>query len=228
MSERAQVATEELEVSAWDEANFFQKWTFQAANKMLDKGTKKTLEFEDMLYIPDRDKSEVLLKQLKHEYIHCKAFYMVPRLMVAIFRMSSFFMVLTIIGTLLEGLIRIALPLVLVLLLSALQDSDDSVSYRWAAIIAALGLLQAIVHHILFFFSMRMGWNWKTACTAFIYDTLFKLEGTDMQAVMTGQMVNMISNDVSRLEEFSVVSSFLLNIISLRNLSLMISLLTLL
>eukprot|EP01040_Poterioochromonas_malhamensis_P019260 gene19260-22703_t len=95
-----------------------------------------------------------------------------------------------------------------VFLLDALQNADSYKAYRWAGLIAALGVLQAIVHHILFFVTMRIGWNWRTSCTGLIYDALFKLEGADMHSVQNGKMVNMISNDVTRIEEFAVFICF--------------------
>jgi ABC-type multidrug transport system fused ATPase/permease subunit len=94
-------------------------------------------------------------------------------------------------------------------MLRSLEKGDTAGSYPWAAIISALGFAQAAVHHVLYFYSMRMGWNWKNACTALIFDALFRLQGTKLKSLKTGKMVNLISNDVSRFEEFAVVSVFL-------------------
>ena len=53
---------------------------------------------------------------------------------------------------------------------------------------------------------MRMGWQWKTAATGLIFNSLFKLRG--INTVGTGKLVNLISNDVSRFEEFAVMAPF--------------------
>lgn len=53
---------------------------------------------------------------------------------------------------------------------------------------------------------MRMGWQWKTAATGIIFNSLFKLRG--INTVGTGKLVNLISNDVSRFEEFAVMAPF--------------------
>lgn len=193
----------------WDDANFLSKWTFHVANAMLVNGQQKTLAFDDLMEIPNSDRAEFVFDSLKDYYIRSKPIFFIPRLMVALFHMRLVEWLSVLFYTIVEGVIRIALPLLLVFLLDALQKGDDFLGYRWAGVIAALGLLQAVVHHVLFFISMRIGWNWKTSCTALIYDALFKLEGADMHSVQTGKMVNMISNDVSRIEEFAVVRLFL-------------------
>ena len=51
-----------------------------------------------------------------------------------------------------------------------------------------------------------MGWQWKTATTGLIFNSLFKLKG--MNVTGTGKLVNLISNDVSKFEEFSVMAPF--------------------
>lgn len=169
-------------------------------------GEKRPLQFDDLIEIPEVDRAKNVLKNLKDIYIRSHSFWFIPRLMVALNRMVFYEMLLSVVYTIIEGVIRIALPLLLVFLLDALQKGDSYRSYRWAGLIAALGVLQAIVHHILFFLTMRIGWNWRTSCTGLIYDALFKLEGADMHSVQNGKMVNMISNDVTRIEEFAVVS----------------------
>lgn len=208
--------TEEKYRNSWDEAGFLSKWTFHVANDMLIAGQKRVLEFDDLMKVPVEDRAEIVFDTLKSCYVNSKPIYFVPRLMVALFRMKLAQWLFVLFLTIVEGIIRIALPLLLVFLLDALQNSDDYAGYRWAGVIAALGVLQAIVHHIVFFFSMRIGWNWRSSCTALIFDALFKLEGAELHGIQTGKMVNMISNDVSRIEEFSVVSCPLYCYIKLR------------
>ena len=55
--------------------------------------------------------------------------------------------------------------------------------------------------------SMRMGWQWKTAATGLIFNSLFKLRG--INTVGTGKLVNLISNDVAKFEEFAIMAPFL-------------------
>jgi ABC-type transport system involved in cytochrome bd biosynthesis fused ATPase/permease subunit len=55
---------------------------------------------------------------------------------------------------------------------------------------------------------MRLGWNWKSATTALIYKSLFNLRAESLGAAGTGKMVNLISNDVGRFEDYSVFMIF--------------------
>jgi len=57
---------------------------------------------------------------------------------------------------------------------------------------------------------MRLGWNWKNATTAMIYKRLFKIKGNSLSSanIDMGTMVNYISNDVSRFDDFSTFVSF--------------------
>jgi len=52
-----------------------------------------------------------------------------------------------------------------------------------------------------------MGWNWKNASTALVHLKLLHLDSGVLQSSGsgTGMMVNLISNDVSRFEEFAIV-----------------------
>jgi len=54
---------------------------------------------------------------------------------------------------------------------------------------------------------MRLGWNWKNASTALVHLKLLHLDSGVLQSSGsgTGMMVNLISNDVSRFEEFAIV-----------------------
>lgn len=191
--------------SEWDVSNLFQKWTFSVANPMLAKGQQKVLQFEDMMHIPKDDHAGKLLRQLKQTYKTSRRFWFMPRLMVALFRMSWPTWIIITFYTISEGIIRIALPLVLIFLLRSLGDQDVRYSYIWAGVISGLGIVQTLVHHVLFYYSMRIGWKWKNVSTALIYDGLFQLSGGALQGTMTGRMVNLISNDVSRFEDFAVV-----------------------
>ena len=159
-----------------------------------------------MMYIPKDDHAGKMLQELKHCYKNSKAIWFMPRLMVALFRMSVWTWMIITFFTIAESLVRIALPLVLIFLLRALGDGDMKNSYIWAAVISGLGIAQTLIHHVLFYYSMRIGWKWKNVSTALIYDGLFQLSGEALQGTMTGRMVNLISNDVSRFEDFAVVS----------------------
>jgi ATP-binding cassette subfamily C (CFTR/MRP) protein 4 len=195
--------------SEWERASLFARWTFSVANLMLQKGDLGILEYDDLMRIPSNDQSRKLMLNLKKHLVYSKPFLFLPRLLVALFNSSRTYWIYITIFSLFEGMVRVFLPISLIFFLRALQDSNAShLQYIWAGVISCLGLSQTLMHHILFFYSMRVGWNWRNACTALIHDQLFYLNSNVLQSsgTGTGKLVNLISNDVARFDEFAVVS----------------------
>lgn len=122
--------------SEWDKCSPLQRWTFSVANKMLNVGEKRPLQFNDLMLIPKVDESTRILQRLKVNYAHSKAFYFVPRLMVALLKTSGYHVLIVCVGTMTESSIKISLPVVLIYLLQSLQKGDDTNrSYMFAAIL---------------------------------------------------------------------------------------------
>lgn len=198
--------------SEWDAASLYDKFTYSVLNPILNKGFTKKLKLDDLLHVPKRDVSSTMLRELKDAYINSKKFYFIPRLMVAFLKAHKFKWGFILSTTVISGLTRIALPLSLIFMLDALENKSDKICYLWAMAISLISLLQIATHHTLYAFSMRLGANLKISTKAFIYDTLFKLEGSALQTTMTGKMVNMISNDVARFDEFAIFANYIFEI----------------
>ena len=98
-------------------------------------------------------------------------------------------------------------PLFLQFLLESLQSGTSEECYLWAGVLSITAFVQIIARHALFFISMRCGWIWKNSGTALIHEKLLSMDATLLQqsGVSAGVMVNMISNDVARFEEFAAV-----------------------
>lgn len=137
------------------------------------------------MILSDHDKSTPLHQTLRDCYNKSTNFYFIPRLVVAMLRTQPFEAFVIVFYTVAEGVTRIALPVVLYYFLSALQSQSNAdnknTAYMWAGILGGLGCIQTVIHHVLFFYSMRIGWNWKNACTAMIYSRLFQLNGSVVQ-----------------------------------------------
>lgn len=73
------------------------------------------------------------------------------------------------------------------------------------AVLCALNVMQLLVHHVLFLITYRNGCNFKNAATNIIFDNLLKLNASSLSETSTGKLVNLVSNDVSRYEDFLVV-----------------------
>ena len=198
-------------IDYWDTLNILNKWSFSFANDMLDVGQTKPLQFQDLLKLPKRDEVNHLCKRLEKCYDNSKAIAFYPRLMVALIWSHWYDFTVMIIWAIAEGAVRIGSPVVLRILLACLADPEKKKdAFIWAGVLGAIGVIQAIIHHILFFYSMRLGWNFKNATTALIYKKLFKIKGNSLASanIDMGTMVNYISNDVGRFEDFSTFCSF--------------------
>lgn len=192
----------------WEDASFISKWTFRFANQMLNTGLKRVIQVEDLLKVPAEYSSQNYVKMLKREYDRSRAIGFLPRLMVALIRMTFFDIAIVSVMALIDSGCMAIQPLFLQYLLEALIDHGDARCYQWAAVLSGTALLQMFVRHALFFISMRFGMLWKNAATALIYDKLLSMDMNRLQnsGSSTGVMVNLISNDVARFEEFAPVS----------------------
>jgi hypothetical protein len=139
-----------------------------------------------MMAIRKGDTSNVLHHRLRLTFNKSKKFWFIPRLMLALFKLRPFEWLAILFYTILEGLIRIALHISLIFLLRSLGNESSTNAYIWAGVMSGLVLIQTFNHHILFFLSMRLGWHWRTATTAFIYEGLFNLNGGGLQSTMSG------------------------------------------
>lgn len=207
--EKVVASAEKAELSEWEAGSFFMKWSFSIVNNLLAIGEKEPLQFEHMLRIPKRDSSSVMIGSLKHHYETSTAVWFMPRLIVALIKFTWFDVSLIAIYTVLEAGCMVVSPLLLRYFLAALGDgSSAGECFMWAAILSGVGYMQVFIHAAVFFLSMRTGWNWKNASTALIHDKLIRMDANVLQSsgASTGMLVNMISNDVARFEEFTVVS----------------------
>jgi hypothetical protein len=197
--------------SEWDRGSFYSKWTFSVVNPLISVGITRQLNFEDLLQLPSHDHSSPLIYRLQLSYSHYShSICGIPRLLIALCSTVWWQFLLVGFYYLLEGVLRIFSTILLGLFLQSLQNMDQSIdqSFVLALILGLANLLQNFIHHVSFFYSMKMGNNMKIATIGFIYHRLFQIKGNLLQTsgISSGQLVNLISNDVQRFEEWSVVS----------------------
>ena len=198
----------------WDTANLYDRWTFTLAAEMIERGYKTPLKMHDLMKLPHNDHVSGLVKSLEDALAKTdgKGFLGMPRVLVALFKARSSQIWIILFFCITEGLIRIASPALLFNLVEGLQErthGDDFTGvYIIAGILGVLAIVQTFVHHILFFMTMRVGWQWKASVIALLYQNLFKMNAASLSSTGTGKLVNLVSNDVSRYEEFAVFMTF--------------------
>ena len=210
----------------WDTCGLFRKWTFTVANQMIHRGLASPLQYDDMMQLPDDDEPHIVTNKIEHAYediynsedteirqTELSGESFMPRLMKALitaFQPTLLFMTAL---TITEGQIRISAALSLKYLLEELSDpssSDYSAAYGYAGLLGGLTIFHTIVHHVLFFWSMRVGWNMKIGTIGAIFNRLFKLDPSKSSnaSTETGRLVNLVSNDVFRFEVFFIFAPF--------------------
>ena len=198
----------------WDSANIYDKWTFTLASEMIEKGYEKPLQLPDLMELPQSVHVASLVEALENALVrtNSKGFLCIPRVMVALIRAHWSEILVIIFYTVTEGLVRIASPALLFNLIQGLQDTkrgeDFTGVYTIAGILGGLAVFQTFIHHILFFMTMRLGWKWKASVIALLYQNLFKMNAATLSSTGTGKLVNLVSNDVSRYEEFTIFMCF--------------------
>ena len=181
-------------------------------NPIINLGVQRTLEFSDLMRLSEKDKSKNLIKKITNAYSKCKKFVIFPRIIMALWRAHLWDTIACGVYAVAEGATRVAQPVFLALLLKELQDLGSPIwkAYMWGSIMCAATVLQIIVHHNSFLIAYRTGWYFKNSATALIYDHLLKTKTSDLDSagMTTGKLVNLISNDVSRYDEFIVYQHF--------------------
>jgi ABC-type multidrug transport system fused ATPase/permease subunit len=81
--------------------------------------------------------------------------------------------------------------------------------WAWAAALAAFSYCYTLVHHQLFFRGYRNGLRMRAAAVCAVQAKALRLSAAAAAAVSQGTLVNLVSNDVRRFEEFGIFWVFL-------------------
>ena len=148
----------------WDTGSLFQRWTFSVANNMINNGMIDALQETDLMLLSRRDSANEVVDKTFESFKHAKSFWFLPRLIVALYMSSLHDCFWIYVWAVLEGAVRVIEPLVILFLIKALAVPGArgyADSFMFAGILGGMNVFQTIIHHILFYLSMRMGANWK-------------------------------------------------------------------
>uniref|UniRef100_A0A8C2NXL5 ATP-binding cassette, sub-family C (CFTR/MRP), member 4 n=1 Tax=Capra hircus TaxID=9925 RepID=A0A8C2NXL5_CAPHI len=112
-----------------------------------------------------------------------------------------------------EECTRVVLPLLLGKMISYFEDPKvpDALhdAYICAAVLSACVLLWAILHHLYFNHFQRTGMRLRVATSHMIYRKALRLSNSAMRKTTTGQIVNLLSNDVKRFDQVTTFLHYL-------------------
>lgn len=117
--------------------------------------------------------------------------------------------------TLIEETTRVVQPIFLGKIIDYFEkyDSDDSAAlhtaYGYAAVLSLCTLILAILHHLYFYHVQCAGMRIRVAMCHMIYRKALRLSNSAMGKTTTGQIVNLLSNDVNKFDQVTIFLHFL-------------------
>ncbi|XP_060850595.1 probable multidrug resistance-associated protein lethal(2)03659 [Rhopalosiphum padi] len=191
-------------------ANIFEVLTFSWILNLFKTGQKKDLETNDLYATLDDDKSSLLglkfEKMWKNEIANAKSTNREPSISRAIVRtFGGNIMFYGLVQMFVETILRITQPLLIRGLLAYFNRSESNIVDIKQAYMYATGLLINMLANIfLYHYSqlemLHLGMKIRVACCSMIYKKALTLSGTSLCATTVGQVVNLISNDVNRID----------------------------
>uniref|UniRef100_A0A8C8IEV7 Cystic fibrosis transmembrane conductance regulator n=1 Tax=Oncorhynchus tshawytscha TaxID=74940 RepID=A0A8C8IEV7_ONCTS len=188
-------------------------------NPLFRIGYKRRLEEDDMYKVLPEDGSERLGEELQslwdHEVQKAAKDLRTPKLTKVLIK--CYWKPYAVLGifTLIEEVIKVIQPVFLGKLIQYFEkydpDNMDALyeAFGYAAGVSLSTLILAITHHLYFFHVQRTGMKMRVAMCHMIYKKALCLSSAAMGKTTTGQIVNLLSNDVNKFDEVTIFLHFL-------------------
>ncbi|XP_041115614.1 multidrug resistance-associated protein 4 isoform X1 [Polyodon spathula] len=200
-------------------ASVFSKIFFCWLNPLFRIGYKRKLEEDDMYKVLPEDQSERLGEELQwywdKEVEQAKKDLRVPKLTKA--TVKCYWKSYVVLGafTLIEETLKVIQPVFLgqLILFFETYNPDDRealyVACGYAAGVSLSAFVLAILHHLYFYHVQRAGMKIRVAMCHMIFKKALCLSNTALGKTTTGQIVNLLSNDVNKFDEVTIFLHFL-------------------
>ncbi|XP_017911930.1 PREDICTED: multidrug resistance-associated protein 4-like [Capra hircus] len=200
-------------------ANLCSRLFFWWLNPLFKIGHKRKLEEDDMYPVLPEDRSQHLGEELQgywdQEVSRAQEDAREPSLMKVIIKCyGKSYLVLGMLTFLEEGT-RVVQPIFLGKMISYVEnyDPNDSAAlhgaYGYAAGLSACVLVWAVLHHLYFYHIQRVGMRLRVAVCHMVYRKTLRLSSSAMGKTTTGQVVNLLSNNVNRLDQVTMFLHYL-------------------
>lgn len=197
-------------------ANPLSKLFFWWVNPLFKKGYVRTLEVEDMYNPCPEDQSEYLGGRLEKEWekevVRTKGTKKKPSLVRALFRIFGLEYILLGFVLFMEEATKVIQPLLLGGLIRYFTPNSTvskTESYLYAMGVSLCAVMLAVAHHPYFFGVQRIGMKMRIACCSLLYRKSLRLSNAGLGQTTTGQIVNLMSNDVNRFDQAVIFLHFL-------------------
>ncbi|KAM9334128.1 ATP-binding cassette sub-family C member 4-like [Symphorus nematophorus] len=195
-------------------ASFFSRVFLCWLTPLLHLGQKKRLEETDMYRVLPEDQSEVLGEELQrfwdHEFRRATKELRKPNLTRVLIKCygKSYAVVGSYIFSV--EVIKVIQPLLLWKIIQYFEnyDPDDQRSlamvYGYAAAMSLSAFALTFLQHLYYYHVQRSGMKMRVAVCHMIYRKALGLSSESMGQITTGQIVNLLSNDVNRFDEITL------------------------
>uniref|UniRef100_A0A8C6CPX6 Multidrug resistance-associated protein 4 n=1 Tax=Moschus moschiferus TaxID=68415 RepID=A0A8C6CPX6_MOSMO len=200
-------------------ANLCSRVFFWWLNPLFKIGHKRRLEEDDMYSVLPEDRSQHLGEELQgywdQEVLRAEKDARKPSLTKAIIKCYWKSYVVLGIFTLIEESTRVVQPIILGKIIGYFENYDPSDSaalyeaYGYAGVLSAGTLVLAILHHLYFYHVQCAGMRLRVAMCHMIYRKALRLSNLAMGKTTTGQIVNLLSNDVNKFDQVTIFLHFL-------------------
>ncbi|KAB0353332.1 hypothetical protein FD755_023962, partial [Muntiacus reevesi] len=188
-------------------------------NPLFKIGSEQKLKQDDLYSVLPEDRSQHLGEELQgywdREVLRAKKDAREPSLMRAIVKCYwKFYFILGLLTFLEEGT-KVVQPIFLGKIIIYVENYDPTnyatlyEAYGYAAALSACVLLWAILHHLCFYHIQRVGMRLRVAVCHMIYRKAVRLNNSAMGKTTTGQIVNLLSNDVNRFDQVTMFFHYL-------------------
>ncbi|XP_070327616.1 ATP-binding cassette sub-family C member 4 isoform X2 [Odocoileus virginianus] len=200
-------------------ANLCSRVFFWWLNPLFKIGHKRRLEEDDMYSVLPEDRSQHLGEELQgywdQEVLRAEKDARKPSLTKAIIKCYWKSYVVLGIFTLIEESTRVVQPIILGKIIGYFENYDPSDSaalyeaHGYAGVLSACTLVLAILHHLYFYHVQCAGMRLRVAMCHMIYRKALRLSNSAMGKTTTGQIVNLLSNDVNKFDQVTIFLHFL-------------------
>ncbi|XP_043747922.1 ATP-binding cassette sub-family C member 4-like isoform X3 [Cervus elaphus] len=209
----------EVKTNPLQKANFCSRLFVWWLNPLFKIGHKRKLEANDMYSVLPEDRSQHLGEELQgywdQEVKRAQKDAQEPSLMKAIVKCYWKSYLIWGLFIFLEEATRVVQSIFLGKMISYVEnyDPNDSAAlheaYSYAAGLSACVLVWAVLHHLYFYHIQRVGKRLRVAVCHMIYRKALRLSSSAMGKTTTGQIVNLLSNDVNRFDQVTVFLHYL-------------------
>uniref|UniRef100_A0A3B4ZXD9 Multidrug resistance-associated protein 4-like n=1 Tax=Stegastes partitus TaxID=144197 RepID=A0A3B4ZXD9_9TELE len=181
---------------------------------LLHLGHKRRLEESDMFSLLPEDRSETLGKELQRlwdqEVRRATKESEKPKLSRVLIKCYGKSYAVAGLFVFLQEAIKVIQPLLLGKIILFFEDyhPDDErslyMAYGYAAAMSISTFALTILQHLYFYHVQRTGMKMRVAMCHMVYRKALGLNSESMGQTTTGQIVNLLSNDVSRFDEITI------------------------